>query len=170
MKDETKFTVRGAAQIAGVPASTIASELARIYGKSGALTPRAVVDEARPKDAPMHPIFQWNNKRAGDSWRDHQARNLIRMVSVEKGEDSHPVFVHVRTETPSYQPVDVVIHRPDMFALALEELNNKMRAAARAVAQLEEAAKGNVDPDRMARIGIAMRAVEAASEAIRALH
>jgi len=43
----------------------------------GILRPRNVVDEAEPKDHPLHPQFEWDNRKAADQYRVWQARHLI---------------------------------------------------------------------------------------------
>lgn len=54
------------------------SALTDIYRARGELTPQLVVDEARPKDAPLHDRFEWDNKVAGEAYRRVQAQQLIR--------------------------------------------------------------------------------------------
>jgi hypothetical protein len=61
--------------------SKIADELQRLaeeYG--GELKPRVVVDAARDPDSPLHDSFEWDDSRASEAWRLHQARMLIRAV------------------------------------------------------------------------------------------
>ena len=95
-----------------------------------------------------------------------------------------PVYVHVPTatvskgdegikQTPSgYQPVSVVVQRPDMYASALSELQRKIGGAREALDSLQRAAKDapDTDQERMARISIAVQAMQTASAAVQALH
>ena len=53
----------------------------------GLLRPRDVVESARPKDDPLHPHFEWNNKLAADLYREDQARTLIRSVEIVRESD-----------------------------------------------------------------------------------
>lgn len=62
--------------------------LTGFYQKHGELTPQIVVDEARPKGAPLHDHFEWNDEAAGEEWRRHQAAQLIRSVRVEFSTDA----------------------------------------------------------------------------------
>lgn len=62
---------------------SIRDELERIYETNGVLTPEAVVDDARPDDAPLHSHFEWDDALAGEQYRLVQARHLIRTVTVE---------------------------------------------------------------------------------------
>lgn len=46
------------------------------------LTPRMVVDEARPVDSPLHPCFEWDETRAAELYREGQARQVISSIRV----------------------------------------------------------------------------------------
>jgi len=133
----------------------------------GNLVPLDVVDAARPKKAPLHPAFEWDNSVAAEQYRVHQARNLIRSVRIvvdESDAPTTPAFVHV--EVNNYQPIEAVISRPDLFELALAELHRKFSAAERAVRELESAATQGGSPDRMAAIGLAVQGFETVREAL----
>lgn len=83
---------RVGAQIAG-------EELARIEKEKGSLTPEMVVDESREEDAPLHPVFELDDKKAAECYRIVQAGGLIRNVTVkiEEAPRMEPVraFVNV---------------------------------------------------------------------------
>ncbi|MDD7813642.1 hypothetical protein PP713_13820 [Mycobacterium sp. CSUR Q5927] len=64
------------------------SALTEIYQSRGELTPQIVVDEARPKGAPLHDRFEWNDKVAGEAYRRVQAQQLIRTVKLEFTDNS----------------------------------------------------------------------------------
>lgn len=44
---------------------------------AGRLTPDEVLKRARPKDSPLHDIFEWNDSEAARKYRLNQARELI---------------------------------------------------------------------------------------------
>ena len=46
------------------------------------LTPKAVVDDARPANSPLHRYFTWNNGEAAEKYRLWEARELIMSVNV----------------------------------------------------------------------------------------
>lgn len=87
------------------------------YQKHGELTPQIVVDEARPKGAPLHERFEWNDKLAGESYRRVQAAHLIRSVRIEyidKSGESRDVrgFHAIRDAEPEkagYVPTEEII-------------------------------------------------------------
>ena len=175
-----KYAFRDGYGFANVNADVAGNELARLTKKHGALTPDVVVEDARPEDAALHPVFEWDDFKAAEAHRRQQARTLIRSVQVvretDTGEVRQPVYVHVpqatsETEGPGYQLTEVVAQRPDMYAAALGELSRRVTSARDAVEQLELAAQEeSADPDRMARIGLAAQALSAAQAAVQALH
>ncbi len=62
-----------------------------------------LVNEARPKQAPLHNLFEWRNGVAAEKFREEQARRVIRAVRTVFDETSdEPIetvaFVRVRTE------------------------------------------------------------------------
>lgn len=48
------------------------------------LTPRVVVDAARPDGSPLHPCFEWDDVRAAELHREDQARHIVRCIRVEQ--------------------------------------------------------------------------------------
>lgn len=170
-----KYTFRGGNRYS-VSADVAGVELERIHQRDGVITAAVVVNESRPEDAPLHPVFEWRDEVAAENYRHYQARTMIR--SVHKIEEDRPeptpVYVNVgpNETTRGYQPVSIVVTRPNMYANALAELAKKLHAAEKALAELKSAADAQPDSDqeRMARIAIAVQAMQTASAAIQALH
>lgn len=81
---------------------------------NGRLTPTAVVDDARPQDAVLHPAFEWNDKVAAERFREDQARYMLRSIVIVRPaapeqEPTRPIraFVSVtRDEDRSYTSID----------------------------------------------------------------
>lgn len=117
-----------------IAAQVVGQRLASIRKKNKSLTAMAVVNDARPKDSPLHCCFEWNSLRAADAYRLDQARHLIRSVTVvvadAKGSDrSVRGFVHVTVnDKPQYVPVGVAMAdtgmRNEALADALRELES----------------------------------------------
>lgn len=47
-----------------------------------ALAPSIVVEEARKRTSPIHALFVWDNDKAANAYRVHQARKLIGMLEI----------------------------------------------------------------------------------------
>lgn len=149
----------------------VQAELGRIYSRDGVLTPAAVIDEARPKDAPLHPAFEWDNKRAAEGFREWQARQLIRTVTITReNKGAARVYVNVRRQDDQgYHPVAEVVQRPDMLAIALHDLLTKINGLQSTVAALKDAADalGADEADKASRIYVAIEAIAMARDALR---
>lgn len=101
-----------------VPAQKAGEELDRIYKERGRLDAADVVEESRPKAAPLHKCFEWDDKVAGKKYREHQARNIINCVVTKEdtktgGHTEVRAFFHVKE---SYHPTAVILQKPDFHA------------------------------------------------------
>jgi hypothetical protein len=131
------YNFRRGAEIDRIDAQTAGEELARITEQHDGLTPAVVVDESRPDDAPLHPVFEWDDAVAAELHRQHQADALIKAVQVvrEKSEPDEPVFVKVRS-VRNYQPVEKVVKRLDLFEEAFRDACERLSEAEAALHQL----------------------------------
>jgi len=123
----------------------------------------------------LHPAFEWDDAIAGEEWRNHQSRHVIKSIRVVSEEGSEPTTVYVNVKTDegrrSYQPVEVVVQHVDQYASAVMELQARINSATRALKELETAAgKSDVSAERMAKIHFAAQALATAYSAVEALH
>lgn len=85
-----------------VKKSIIINSLTNIYAENKTLTPKIVLEEARNKSHPLHPCFEWSNKKAAEAYRLTQASKLIQCVFVEKQVDGKNIpvraFINIRTD------------------------------------------------------------------------
>lgn len=118
-----------------IPAQAAGEELERIRTKNnGRLAQDDVVEEARDKKSPLHPAFEWNDKRAAQQYRLSQAGYVIRMLSVTYVEGENQTaplraFVNVsRDEDRSYTSIAHAMSddelREQVLARALKELQD----------------------------------------------
>lgn len=71
----------------GVKAEVAHRFLERIRTENGGTLPAAeVVRQSKPKDAPLHNEFEWDDKKCGDLYRQEQARYIIRKIEVVRPE------------------------------------------------------------------------------------
>jgi hypothetical protein len=143
-----------------VDATVARHELERINARDGGVSAPGVVQAARPAKAPLHPAFEWDNGVAGESWREHQARNLIRSIRII-GPSGHeaPMFVSVAVQAEQgppqrvYRPLLEVVSEPTALASAIELLMEKLASAQAALDDVREAASAvGVDDIRLARV------------------
>lgn len=76
-----------------VKAETVGKEFERIEQENGSIQPEDIVNEARPKDSVIHPLFEWNNKKAAEAYRVEQAKNIIRCLIVKNDNTNEPATV-----------------------------------------------------------------------------
>jgi hypothetical protein len=104
----------------------------------GQLRPEAIVAQARAKDSVLHGCFTWDETRAAEHWRLHEARVLIRTYTVVIEQDPMPVttraFVSLksaRINGSGYTPIqrilsDAQLHA-EMLGNAFEDLEQMER-------------------------------------------
>ena len=65
------FPARGADPV------VVGREIERLRSPDGDVKPLDVIDAAKPKSSPLHPLFDWSDKVAAEKWRLHQARDVL---------------------------------------------------------------------------------------------
>lgn len=106
-----------------------------LYDRHGELTASLVVDEARPKNAPLHPFFEWDDKAAAEEFRLTQARAMIRRVTFvvasqgEGLEDRKVREFRVVTDTKTGSPRPVYRRVSDFSAEEQVEVRERMKRA-----------------------------------------
>lgn len=61
--------------------------LLEIERRDGWLTAKAVVEDAKDPDSPLHCEFDWDVERSAQRWWEHKARTLIQAVRVEQARE-----------------------------------------------------------------------------------
>jgi len=60
-------------------------ELERIKkSNDGRLKAKDIVQNSKPKEAPLHNEFEWNTQKAAQKYREEQARYVVRVLRVEQ--------------------------------------------------------------------------------------
>jgi hypothetical protein len=80
-KWKPKVSIPVDAQVAGDEIQRITKE------KGGVLKASDVVEAAKPKRSPLHPAFEWDDTKAARSYREDQARHMIRSIVVVREDD-----------------------------------------------------------------------------------
>jgi DNA-directed RNA polymerase subunit H (RpoH/RPB5) len=164
-KAEPKFTFRieDGDEVLGIDAQTAGSELDRIRRRDGTIKPAAVVDEARPEDAPLHPAFEWRDPVAAEQWREHQASTLIKVVRVIPSAEPETRMAAVRPVTQATKPV---VERYDPMTREIEEAVGSVVEASRKVEQLKLRTQRAGDRRSMMALDVAFKMLEEAREAL----
>lgn len=61
----------------GKKVSVVEDALEEIWSQHGTVTQKLVVDWARPPSSPLHKYFEWDDKIAGEKYRENQALQMI---------------------------------------------------------------------------------------------
>lgn len=123
-----------------VDATRAGEELERIRDKHEKLTAPIVVDESRPKDATLHPCFEWDDWKAAEKYREQQARCIIKNLVIVKqssGKKAVPVreFAFVENE---YKPMRVIMKSEDLTKKLLESALRELKSFQIKYANLKE--------------------------------
>lgn len=65
-----------------VPAQVVGEHVAAIEERDGEVTKESFLDSARSKASPVHKLFDWDNKVAGEKWRLQQAKNILSCLRI----------------------------------------------------------------------------------------
>jgi len=164
-----RFTFRAFDDGADLPVSAqeAGEELDRIRNRYGTLQPAAVVDESRPDEAPLHPVFEWDDEQAAERYREHQAASLIKRVKVvvePTDDDDEPAATPVRAvrDNTDYEPLPVDDYDPLRFELS--EALGAVVQAHRMVEILRQKAFNRNDVRKRVAAEVAAKDLEQAEE------
>ena len=160
---EYVFRIEDGEEAMGIDAQTAGSELDRIRRRDGTIRPAAVVDEARPEEAPLHRAFEWRDPVAAEQWREHQASTLIKVVRVVP---AAPVETRVASVRPVTQAAAPVVERYDPMAKEVLEAVGLVVEARRKVEELKLRTQRMGDRKSMAVLGVAFGMLDEAHEAL----
>jgi hypothetical protein len=171
---EPAYRFRDASRFRG-DAKVAVAELERIRMEHGALQSATIVAESEREDAPLHPFFDWDDAIAAHLYRLETARRLVRSIEVVR-DDLPPVSMYVHYANPDtseggYEQLSVIVTHPDRYLSAIAEAQRDLAAAQRRVADLLGLAQSTKKPKvEIARILLAVQALQTANEAIATLH
>jgi len=101
-----------------------------------------VVREARPIDSLLHSRFEWDDVRAGEKYREAQARQLIRWVKVEITTQAGkaiqiPAFVNTSVVGKrAYFSVCDAIEDMDLWECVMDDALRYLRGAQKRIREL----------------------------------
>lgn len=153
-----------------------AAEFRRIKNKYGALKARAVVDESRPEDAPLHPEFLWDDYAAAELYRRVQAQTMIRChVSIDDeapdGEYKTYTLATGDDGEASYEDTEIVVSSESLLVDALHRLRKRVAEAEESAGELERLARAHSgDDEQISRIMLISQSLATARAAMASLH
>lgn len=122
-----------------VPAQLFGETVERLSDENGGVCPTwAVVDEARPDENALHPMFEWDDWTAAESYRREQARHHMRELRIVRiDDDGEPqelqALVHIVRPSQSgrvegYRLTTLVVEDDDEHEQMLSEAKSGLRA------------------------------------------
>lgn len=75
---------------------------AELEKRDGALKPRELWLSAEDPDDPLHELFEWDDARCGELYRDEQARTYIRTITIEVVNDTVTMTAPMYVRDPDY--------------------------------------------------------------------
>lgn len=105
--EEYSWNLKGLAN--GVNPSVAADELKRIKDVYGKVTPDIIVKESEKNDSPLHPIFEWSDKKAAYHYRLQQARTMLNNLQVKvisSGEEKRISAYEVTSVSGGYKSIE----------------------------------------------------------------
>lgn len=130
-----------------VKAQDAGEHLEKLERQHGSVTPKLIVDDARPKTALLHKCFEWDDAEAAEKYRESQAgfilRNLVN-VSVTQSPELSEVraFVNVVKEGDSkFVSVTTAMSNDEMRQHVLKTALSELMAFKKKYGQLEELAE-----------------------------
>jgi len=122
---------------------------------SGPLTPSRVVRVAKSPESTLHPLFEWDDRKAGHQHRLWHARQLIatRITRVAGATRTIRAYIHVPSKDGEgeYVPVQTIVGQPDKLTLARDVAIRALESAQDNIEELDEAVRLFGKPERSER-------------------
>ena len=126
----------------GANPQTVAEEIMSIGESASA---EQIVEKAKDERTDLHKCFEWDDTKAAEMWRIHQARVLTSNLIVEtldtqeNEQPKAPVRFFVKTDSSiGYKPIENVHRNVDEYQLLLNRAYSELRAFQRKYSRLSE--------------------------------
>lgn len=125
--------------------ANVAGKVCAEMEAAGTLTAGNLVEASRPKTAPLHNEFEWNNTKAAEEWRKHQARNIIHslVLVTEPGRNDGTVraFFKLEAKAPNYESIVAIVQQEDKYQALKDAALRELIAFQKKYAQITEFGK-----------------------------
>ena len=134
----------------------VAGEVMQRLESEGRLTPANLVDEARPEESPMHKAFEWDDAKAAEIYRRHQATQMIRAIVVRESDvvkgGSEAVRVKVFNQPEkggAYESLRTILMDEEKSGSLLDKAKAELRTFRVKYSQLERLSRLMSEIDRV---------------------
>lgn len=128
-----------------IDANVVGRALEEIEKEHGEITAKLLLEKATPKSSELHSLFTWDNRKAAEKWRLHEARLIITAVAVVYDQDEHPedhtirAFANVGTrQQGSFVTMAKALSDEESRAVVLKHALEELRAFQSKYSALEE--------------------------------
>lgn len=134
------YRVRG---INKAPAQVAGEIMEQLEQSEHGLSPASLLDASRDENAPLHGEFEWDDAKAAEGYRLHQAANLIRniVITVEETNEPERAFVANGERQSAYVALQSALTNEAWKASLLEAAKRDMQAFAGKYRRLEQLAE-----------------------------
>lgn len=139
-------------------------ELKKIEQRKGIITPSSVVEVARDQTNPLHAHFLWDDTEAAEAYREWQARQLLKRVTVKIDGKVLPAFHNVVIQVESdgerqgYISTNIVLKDEGMTKQVIQQAIDELIFWEKKYADLKELT-GVVDVTKLKAIKESLAAV-----------
>lgn len=118
-----------------------AGEMLDALERENKLTAKNLVDANREEGTPLHDEFEWDDAVAAESYREEQARHIIRSLTVVVDEqDPVRAYFNIVHNEPEYHHIETILRSPDSTDALLKTALGELLAFERKYSQLTQLA------------------------------
>jgi len=123
--------------LGNVKAQAVGNEIEFLIKQNGGtIIPSTIVKAAQNNVSPLHPCFEWDDRKAAIAYREEQAQYILRQIVIVENEDSDdPVivraFAHITTDDNEgyYTTIKHATEEPELYENILEQAIAELKAA-----------------------------------------
>lgn len=107
---------------------------------NGRIEPEFIVKAATDPKSVLHPHFEWNDKVAAHAFRMDQARSIVSLIRVDKGDGTppRPAYVSLPDQGYAYRNVEEVAQSRQLQLLVLQQAERDLIAFERRYQMLND--------------------------------
>ena len=128
-------------------ANVVGAIYEQIEEREGSVTKENFLEASRPDDSPTHNLFEWDDKKAAESYRLETSKKIIGCLqltfeTIDNKECSVRAYVNVSplTEKAKYENIEVVLRDEDKRANYISRIKQELDNYIKRNAHIEELA------------------------------